>query len=86
MPQTRFGFFLKFSPGNPAADGSKPGRFIRLLYVKKHEWKRSIDANKPHFLQPILPLKRATALYPQRICVAKSHLAYLQHWKHTKLF
>ena len=49
MPQTKFGFYLKFSRGNSAADSSKPGRFIRLLYVKKHEWKRSIDANKPPF-------------------------------------
>jgi len=37
MPQTKFGFYLKFSRGNSVADSSKPGRFIRLLYVKKHE-------------------------------------------------
>ena len=39
-----------------------------ILCVKKHEWERSIAANKTHFLQLILPLKvRKCAIPPEHL-------------------
>jgi len=44
--------------------------------MKKEHYCQHFATNVAHFLQPMLPLRCATA---QAICAAKSHLAHLQH-------
>jgi len=54
------------------------------LCAKKHEWKRSIAANKVHFLQQCNQCflwRCANAQNHQTICAVKSYLAHLQHYK-----
>jgi len=40
---------------------------------KEHEWKRSIAANKAHFLKPMFSLNYKNVRYHQTIWAVKSH-------------
>ena len=56
---------------------------VRISHVLLYNVKRSIAANKAHFLQPVFPVRRATAQYHQTSVARKSHSCAFATFQNT---